>query len=64
MLVYLGAMRYSESLLDKLSKGLKMVPGERDEVEIRGASIWAVELIRQRYCELPGDDEDTYPCSR
>jgi hypothetical protein len=50
MLVYLGAIKYTAALLGRLvgAGGQGMQPGDRDEVEIRAASIWAVELIRRR----------------
>ncbi|XP_077985983.1 queuosine 5'-phosphate N-glycosylase/hydrolase-like [Glandiceps talaboti] len=44
-LVYYNALQYSDSLLVKLNESTRLTPGERHEVEIRGCSIWAVELI-------------------
>ncbi|KAJ1206721.1 hypothetical protein NDU88_002122 [Pleurodeles waltl] len=51
-LVHLGAMRYSEELMEKLTKGVMFHSGETQEVEIRGCSIWCVELICERLLEL------------
>src|ERR1700721_289035 len=36
----LGCLRYSPSLITKLSKGVPLRPGSRLEIEIRGVSIW------------------------
>ncbi|XP_067378023.1 queuosine salvage protein [Channa argus] len=46
-LVYLGALRYSDTLKETLSNGELLCSGERKEVEIRGCSIWSVELIKE-----------------
>ncbi|XP_069481966.1 queuosine 5'-phosphate N-glycosylase/hydrolase [Ambystoma mexicanum] len=45
VLVHLGAMKYSEELMEKLNKGVMFYSGEPQEVEIRGCSIWCVELL-------------------
>ncbi len=43
-LVWLGALEYSERL-NKLMKAAHMFKtGDREEVEIRGCTIWAVEV--------------------
>ncbi|KAI9323118.1 UPF0553 protein C9orf64-like protein [Dichotomocladium elegans] len=44
-LCHLGVLEYSSSLMDKLIKGEIIASGSRDEIEIRGNSIWVVELI-------------------
>lgn len=44
-LVYLGVLRYSDSLMRTLKEGLLLPSGDRREVEIRGCSIWGVERI-------------------
>ncbi|KAF8776882.1 queuosine salvage protein-like [Argiope bruennichi] len=44
-LVYLGAMKYSDELLTKLKSDELLENGDRYEVEIRGCSIQACELI-------------------
>ncbi|KAL7390887.1 hypothetical protein ABVT39_000868 [Epinephelus coioides] len=51
-LVYLGALRYSEALMQALRNGELLSSGDRWEVEIRGCSIWSVELIKDRLCKL------------
>ncbi|XP_023988688.2 queuosine 5'-phosphate N-glycosylase/hydrolase isoform X1 [Physeter macrocephalus] len=52
VLVYLGALKYSDELLEKLLKGEMLSYGNRQEVEIRGCSLWCVELIRNCLLEL------------
>ncbi|XP_066897363.1 queuosine 5'-phosphate N-glycosylase/hydrolase isoform X2 [Kogia breviceps] len=52
VLVYLGALKYSDELLEKLLKGEVLSYGNRQEVEIRGCSLWCVELIRDCLLEL------------
>uniref|UniRef100_A0A8D0GCM1 Queuosine 5'-phosphate N-glycosylase/hydrolase n=1 Tax=Sphenodon punctatus TaxID=8508 RepID=A0A8D0GCM1_SPHPU len=52
VLVHLGAMRYSEDLMKKLHEGLVFQSGGKQEVEIRGCSIWCCELICSRLLEL------------
>nr|DBA20054.1 TPA: hypothetical protein GDO54_015795 [Pyxicephalus adspersus] len=51
-LVHFGAMRYSEKLLKKLHLGWLFQNGDREEMEIRGCSIWAVELVCECLREL------------
>ncbi|TRY99450.1 hypothetical protein DNTS_022995 [Danionella cerebrum] len=46
-LVFLGALRYSDSLMDALKNGEMLSSGERREVEIRGCSIHCVERVRE-----------------
>jgi len=43
----LGCLRYSPSLISLLKQGAKLDSGGRLEVEIRGCSIWCVELLRR-----------------
>ncbi|XP_028821172.1 queuosine 5'-phosphate N-glycosylase/hydrolase [Denticeps clupeoides] len=45
-LVHLGALRYSDQLMEALKKGELLRSGERREVEIRGCSIHCVEKIK------------------
>lgn len=47
-LYQLGLLRYSPELIKKLEKRQYFPSGSKDEVEIRGNSIWAVELARER----------------
>ena len=46
-LLHLGVMKYTNNLMEKLKRGEMIPPGDRLELEIRGNSIWAVELIYQ-----------------
>lgn len=52
ILVHLGALKYSDELLKKLLEGEMLLNGDKQEVEIRGCSIWCVELIRDCLLEL------------
>ncbi|XP_072926875.1 queuosine 5'-phosphate N-glycosylase/hydrolase isoform X1 [Hemitrygon akajei] len=51
-LVYFGAMKYSQELMEKLKQGVLFHSGDREEVEIRGCSIWCIELIMHHIREL------------
>ncbi|XP_033829285.1 queuosine salvage protein [Periophthalmus magnuspinnatus] len=51
-LVYLGALKYSDQLMETLKRGELLPSGDRREVEIRGCSIWAVERIKLHLCRL------------
>ncbi|KAI9216890.1 hypothetical protein BC828DRAFT_352044 [Blastocladiella britannica] len=46
-LVHLGLLEYSPELRAALERGEVMANGDPREVEIRAASIWAVERVRQ-----------------
>ncbi|CAK9808371.1 Queuosine salvage protein [Anthophora plagiata] len=48
VLVHFGAMRYSDSLLEKLQSDVELKNGSQDEIEIRGCSIEAVERVRDK----------------
>lgn len=91
-LVYLGALRYSDALMQALKNGETrgclsgrantsfrkrvnisclhvgcltgelLSSGDRREVEIRGCSIWSVELIKDRFCKLV-QERETQTCS-
>lgn len=61
-LVYLGALRYSDALMQALKSGELLKSGERREVEIRGCSIWSVELIQRHLCKLI-QERDKQNCS-
>uniref|UniRef100_A0A8C5NTX5 Queuosine 5'-phosphate N-glycosylase/hydrolase n=1 Tax=Jaculus jaculus TaxID=51337 RepID=A0A8C5NTX5_JACJA len=58
ILVYLGALKYSDKLMKKLLKGEMLSYGDKQEVEIRGCSIWCVELIRDCLLELIGKESE------
>ncbi|KAM3868408.1 queuosine 5'-phosphate N-glycosylase/hydrolase [Diretmus argenteus] len=51
-LVYLGVLRYSDTLMQALKNGELLNSGDSREVEIRGCSIWSVELIKAHLCKL------------
>ncbi|CAG5136308.1 unnamed protein product [Candidula unifasciata] len=51
-LVYFGVLRYSEQLMNKLKQGYLFTSGEQLEVEIRGVSLWACELVRDHILNL------------
>ncbi|XP_054843435.1 queuosine salvage protein isoform X2 [Eublepharis macularius] len=52
VLVHLGAMKYSEELMKKLKEGHMFQSGEKQEVEIRGCSIWCCELLCNHLLDL------------
>ncbi|XP_055998805.1 Q-nucleotide N-glycosylase 1-like isoform X2 [Ostrea edulis] len=51
-LYHFGALSYSDELMEYLKAGNMMKSGDRYEVEIRGCSIWATELVAERANEL------------
>lgn len=61
-LVYLGVLRYSDTLMQTLKNGELLTSGDRREVEIRGCSIWSVELIKARLCKLV-EEREGQPCN-
>jgi len=67
-LLYLGVLCYSDELMGRLVKGEHVEVGSVEEVEIRGCSIWAVELIKQQMLELQSqkcsDDPPPSPTSQ
>ncbi|XP_025944284.1 queuosine 5'-phosphate N-glycosylase/hydrolase isoform X1 [Apteryx mantelli] len=52
VLVHLKAMKYSEELMKKLHEGVIFQSGDKQEVEIRGCSIWCCALICKHLLEL------------
>jgi len=44
----LGILKYSDKLANKIDSYLPIKKDSKEEVEIRAATIWAVELIRQK----------------
>ncbi|XP_068524098.1 queuosine 5'-phosphate N-glycosylase/hydrolase [Anas acuta] len=52
VLVHLKAMKYSEELMKKLREGTIFQSGDKEEVEIRGCSIWCCALICKHLLEL------------
>ena len=43
-LLYLEILTYEPALMEKLKKSVHLESGSQEEVEIRGCSIWAVEV--------------------
>jgi len=56
VLAFFGALKYSPALLNDLENGVVFENEDQKEVELRGCSIWAVELIIKevRQCMLVG----------
>jgi len=48
VLVHFGAIKYSDKLLDVLQKDTILANGSSEEVEIRGASIYVVEQVKEQ----------------
>ncbi|KPJ00316.1 UPF0553 protein C9orf64-like [Papilio xuthus] len=48
VLVYFGVMSYSDELMNKLNNDELLESGSDEEIEIRGCSIHAVELLKKR----------------
>lgn len=51
MLRRLGVIKYSKDLAEKIDNFVLLKAGSREEIEIRAATIWGVELLRQ---QIPG----------
>lgn len=64
-LVYFDVLKYSDCLMEKLKKEPLLDCGEQVEVEIRGVSLWACELIRDKIVLLLKESKiDTeYDCN-
>ncbi|KAG8228450.1 hypothetical protein J437_LFUL009101 [Ladona fulva] len=56
VLVYFGAMKYTDSLMDTLSKDIQLTNGSPEEVEIRACTIRACELISEELKEMAKQD--------
>ncbi|MFN8609284.1 MAG: queuosine salvage family protein [Vulcanimicrobiota bacterium] len=48
----LGVLRYSGELAERVDRQQLLAPGSPQEVEIRAAMVWAVELIRRQMNDL------------
>jgi hypothetical protein len=59
-LVRFGALQYTERLYELLNKNHMFENGDREEVEIRGCSIHAVELIRE---EIAKNQQSAMPAN-
>ncbi|RUS28773.1 hypothetical protein BC938DRAFT_481463 [Jimgerdemannia flammicorona] len=55
-LYHLSALSYSQRLLDLLHARTPLASSSPEEIEIRGNSIWAVELIRQEIQQIIDDE--------
>ncbi|XP_045603835.1 queuosine 5'-phosphate N-glycosylase/hydrolase isoform X1 [Procambarus clarkii] len=51
-MAYFGVLKYSDSLMEKLRNEVLFQSGDREEVEIRGCSIQAAELIVSETCKI------------
>ena len=47
ILRYLGVLRYQPSLAEAIQRYELIPPGDEREIEIRAATVWAVELLRR-----------------
>ncbi|MGD8370496.1 MAG: queuosine salvage family protein, partial [Syntrophobacterales bacterium] len=47
VLRHLEIIRYESKLAAQIQRLARILPGSAEEVEIRAATIWAVELLRQ-----------------
>lgn len=56
-LLYYGVFEYSKELLEKLKKQIVLKNGDEEEVEIRGCSIHAVELVKELVQKKLGADK-------
>ncbi len=45
-------LSYSPQLIERLERREYFPSGSEDEVEIRGNSIWAVELVKERMYQI------------
>jgi len=52
VLRHVGVLQYSPSMEHKVDNGLLLEAGSPEEIEIRGNTIWAVELIRQELIQV------------
>jgi len=51
-LCQLGVLKYSTELLQRLNDDPYLLPSDPLEIQIRGCSIWSVELLRRKIDEL------------
>ena len=54
VLRHFGILQYRDQLAATIQRRQPVAPGSREEVEIRAATIWACELIRQRLAGTAG----------
>ena len=53
-----GVINYEKSLAEKIDALIEIVHDSREEIEIRSATIWAIELLRQRINTLTAGEID------
>jgi hypothetical protein len=53
-----GVVSYSKELADKVDNYVLIPSGSREEIEIRSATIWCIELIKQKIGKYPSADID------
>src|ERR1700722_8648810 len=58
MLRMFGVLEYEKTLADKIDDYIQIQHDSREEIEIRAATIWAVELLHQQIPELNASDID------
>lgn len=51
-LVYFGVLEYTDNLTSLLKSDPFLPKGSREEIEIRGNSIWSVELVKEEMNRL------------
>ncbi|KAJ2963610.1 hypothetical protein NQZ79_g1397 [Umbelopsis isabellina] len=56
-LYHLGCLQFSDRLIDMLKEHRPMASGSVEEVEIRGNSIWSVELLKREIQEMIENDK-------
>lgn len=54
----LGIINYSRDLSEKVDSYIEISQGSQEEIEIRSATVWAVELIRQKLNNLTAGNID------
>ena len=50
--MHVGILKYSDELMARLRRDPHLEPGSELEIEIRGNSIWSVELLRRKMHEV------------
>lgn len=59
MLRWLGLINYSSELAQKVDNLILLKAGSREEIEIRSATIWGVELLRQEISDVSAGEIDS-----
>jgi len=61
VLAYYGVLKYSDALKEKLRQKFIFSNGSPEEVEIRGCSIWVVELIKKEMESIMAENPSLTP---